>query len=255
MKNKLYIALFLFMTAIAGLTVAGCVQQTPVPQYSEDVTFSVIYTHDDVMNLTSRAVKDDTAVALNSVITDRNLKINAIDFKAIEADLTAIRDSERRIQLLRNYAKGSQIILLNEISTEFYSALSGRYRWNVDVHLSIYDLITRNTLEEKFTIPAVLMYSHENGDDAIESVQSEIQRRTGSLIDAFLKGRVVRNDAAVTETARSESAQKSASQSVAKVIEETAGSSVESAVEAASDAASESSANNTQNGENAPAAE
>ncbi len=199
MKNKLYIALFLFLTAIAGLTVVGCVQQTPVPQYSNDLTFSVVYTHDDVMKLTSEAIHDDTAIALNSVITDRNLKMNAIDFNAVASDLTAVRDTERRIQILRSYAKDSQFILLNEISTEFYSALSGRYRWNVNVHLSIYDMVTRNTLEEKFTIPAVLVYSHENGDDAIASVQAEIQRKTGGLIDAFMKGRVVKESISTEE--------------------------------------------------------
>ena len=189
MKNKLYIALFLFLTAIAGLTVMGCVKQTPVPQYSDNVTFSVVYTHDDVTKLTSSAVKDDFAASMNTVITDRNLKLSAIDFNAIASEMTTIRDTERRLQLLRQYARGSQIILLAEISTEFYSALSGRYRWDVNVHLSLYDMITRNTLEDKFTVPAVLMYSHENGDDAIMSVETEVQRRMGTLIDTFMKGR------------------------------------------------------------------
>ncbi|MBQ9395441.1 MAG: hypothetical protein IJU23_07985 [Proteobacteria bacterium] len=195
MKNKLYIALFLFLTAIAGLTVMGCVKQTPVPQYSDNVTFSVVYTHDDVTNVTSSAVKDDFAASMNSVITERNLKVSAIDFNAIASELTTIRDTERRLQLLRQYARGSQIILLTEISTEFYSALSGRYRWDVNVHLSIYDMVTRNTLEDKFTVPAVLMYSHENGDDAIMSVETEVQRRMGTLIDTFMKGRTVRESA------------------------------------------------------------
>ena len=194
MKHTLYICLFLLMTAIAGLSISGCVSQTPVPQYAEDLTFSVIYTHDDVTNLSSKAIKDDTASALNSVITARNLKISSIDFEAVKSDLTAVRDTERRIQLLRQYARGSQFILLTEISTEFYSPLSGRYRWDVNVHLSAYDLITRNTVEDKFTVPAVLMYAHENGDDAIASVQNDIQRRIGGLVDSFLKGRVVRSD-------------------------------------------------------------
>ncbi len=193
MKHYLYLIVFVLLTAVAGLTMSGCVSQTPTPQYAENLTFSMVYTHDDLSNLSSAAISAGIVSDLNTVLTDRNLKVSDVDFNAISAELTAVRDTQRRLQLLQKYATGSQFILLAEVSTEYYSTLSGRYRWNVDVHLSVRDISSRQTLEDKFTLPAVLMYAHENGDDAIASVQVDIERRMGSLVDSFLKGRKASN--------------------------------------------------------------
>lgn len=183
------IIIFILIFSGIGLFVTGCVSQTPVPQYAENIVYTVAYTHDDMRALTSSAVEEEVVMALNSVLTDRRLTVQSLSFSSIEQQMQAVRDTERRIQSLRGQASGSQIILLGEISTEFYSPLSGRYRWDVSVTLTIYDLIHRNTLSDKFTIPAALMYSHETGDDAIKAVHTDIQRHVGSLVDAFMKGR------------------------------------------------------------------
>ena len=202
MKHKLFICLFIFMSAVASMMIAGCVSQTPVPQYAENLTFAVAYTHDDMNSLSSSEIKDSVTASLNSVLTERNLKVHPISFHAIEQQLLAVRDTDRRIQALRASATGAQLILFSEISTEFYSPLSGRYRWDVNVNLTIYDMINRHTLNDKFTVPVALMYSHEDGDDAIAAAQIDIQRHMGSLIDAFMKGRSVRTDAELPPATR-----------------------------------------------------
>ncbi len=191
MKNLYRVSFFLFLllACFVGMTLSGCVSQTPTPQYSENYKFAAAYIHDDTTALSSTAIAEEVSNALNNVLTDRNLKVTSMPFSAISSDMTSVRDTDRRLQTLRASANGAEFILLTEISTEFYSPLSGRYRWDVNVILSIYDIATRNTLTDKFTVPAVLMYSHENGDDAIQSVQSDLEKHIGSLVDAFLKGR------------------------------------------------------------------
>lgn len=195
-----FLLLLLLACAVAFICPA-CVSQTPTPQYADNLSFAVAYTHDDVNAMTSAPIEEEVRAALDQVLSKRNLKVAPIAFDSIKPQLEAIRDTDRRIQALKASANGSQFILLTEISTEFYSPLSGRYRWNVNVNVTIYDMVTRNTLNDKFTVPAALMYAHENGDDAIESVQAEIERHIGSLIDRFMKGRVTRNDAAATPVA------------------------------------------------------
>ena len=175
----------LFVLAF-GFTMTACVSQTPVPQYSSDIAIAVFNTHDDNNNLTSSPLPESLATTMIQPIADRNLTVKNIEFKNVESQITRTRDTSRRSQILAQTADNSQILLINEVETEFYSVLSGRYRWNVNVKLSIYDLATGDTLNDNFTIPAVLMYAHEKGDDAIRSVSAEIQRHVGSLIDKFI---------------------------------------------------------------------
>ena len=185
----------LFVLAF-GFTMTACVSQTPVPQYSSDIAIAVFNTHDDNNNLTSSPLPESLATTMIQPIADSNLTVKNIEFKNVESQITRTRDTSRRSQILAQTAENSQILLINEVETEFYSVLSGRYRWNVNVKLSIYDLATGDTLNDNFTIPAVLMYAHEKGDDAIRSVSAEIQRHVGSLIDKFMNGRTIKKDAA-----------------------------------------------------------
>ena len=189
-----HLAIFMLLLFTMAAVCQSCVSQTPTPQYADNIDFAVVYTHDDNTNLKSEPIADNVASSLNSVLTERKLKVTPVVFQSIQAQFEAIRDTERRIQAIKSQAETSQIILLAEISTEFYSPLSGRYRWDVNVNLTVYDLITHDSLSSHFSTPAVLMYAHENGDDAIVSVESEIQRQMGSLVDKFMKGRTKRDD-------------------------------------------------------------
>ena len=192
---KHHLAFFLLMLASLAFVCQSCVTQTPIPQYADNITFSTLYTHDDIQAQSSDPVADSVAEFLNSVLVARNLHVEQISFDSVKPQLDAIRDTDRRIQALKASAPGSQFILLTEISTEFYSPLSGRYRWDVNVNITLYDMVGRQSMNDKFSLPATLMYSHEDGDDAIKSVQTELQRRIGSLVDRFMKGRAVDNRA------------------------------------------------------------
>lgn len=184
--------LFALIAAFASLLTA-CVSQTPIPQYADNLNFAVVYVHDDANTISSEAIADDVSADFTKVLTDRNLSVQPIAFPAVENQLKAIRDTERRIQALQATSRNSQFILITEIDTEYYSALSGRYRWDVNARISIYDLTTRTTVSDSFTVPAVLMYAHENGNDAIAAASEDIKKHIGSLVDRFLSGHLIRN--------------------------------------------------------------
>lgn len=178
----------MLMLLIIACLFQACVSQTPVPQYSESIRFAVAYVHDDRISNASDAVPDDISNELTHALTERNLSVSAIGFSSVKDDLTAIRDTERRIPALASHAQGAQYLLLVETSTEFYSPLSGRYRWDVNTRVTIVDLSSKVMISDKFTLPAVLMYAHEDGDDAIGAVSADIEKRIASLVDRFLAG-------------------------------------------------------------------
>lgn len=188
MKNLFYIFLFVLFGAIGAFTITACVSSTPVVQYPADTTIAVVYSYDDIDNVKSSEVPQDFQKTLDASLTARNLKVTPVAFSSVENILTFIRDTERRVNALQTVANNANYLVLNEISTEFYSPLSGRYRWDVHAKMTIVDTRTQEMLTQSVTLPAVLMYSHETGADAIEAVQTELERRLDSLVDQFLKG-------------------------------------------------------------------
>lgn len=192
--KSLHTALISLLLGLVALLCMSCVSQTPTPKYADNLNFAAVYLHDDTHALTTAPIQDDVASSLTDVLTQRNLGVSPVAFSSIQNEITSIRDTERRIQALNPVAQNAQFILLVELNTEFYSPLSGRYRWNVHAKVTIYDLVTHTTISDSITIPAVLMYAHETGDDAIASVLTDLQRQVASLVDRFLSGRILRPD-------------------------------------------------------------
>ncbi len=188
MRNIFITFLFVLFAAIGAFGFMGCVASTPVVQYPDNTSITTVYTYDDVDAVQSNAAPDELLTQFNDSLTARNLKVQNVDFEKVKAILTSIRDTERRLNALQNIASSSNYLVLTELSTEFYSALSGRYRWDVHAKMTIIDTRTHETLTQSFTVPAALMYAHETGVDAINAVKSELDRKLTSLVDQFLKG-------------------------------------------------------------------
>lgn len=138
-------------------------------------------------NVTTSQVPQLFQNQLDSSLSARNLKVQPVEFANVQSILESIRDTDRRMNALQGFAGNANYLVLTEISTEFYSALSGRYRWDVHAKMTITDVRTHETLTQSVTLPAVLMYSHENGEDAINAVKADLERRMGTLVDQFLK--------------------------------------------------------------------
>jgi len=184
---RLFVWLFFVFCLLVSLT--GCVSRSPIVQYPDGISFAAVYTHDNLRDMTSAPVSEAFRQQLDAAFTARNLTVRQTSFESISDILTAIRDTDRRLNALRGFIKNTNYLTLVELSTEFFSQLSGRYRWDVRVKLAVVDQATGESLVQTFTLPAVLMFAHEDGQDAIDSVRTEIERRLMGLVDQFLRGR------------------------------------------------------------------
>ena len=187
MKKIVASFFFCLFAAIGAISFIGCVASTPIVQYPANTAIAVVYTYDDVTNVKSAQVPQSFQTQLDNTLTARNLKVLPVEFSQVQNILESIRDTDRRVNALQGFSGNANYLVLTEISTEFYSVLSGRYRWDVHAKMTITDVHTHESLTQNVTLPAVLMYSHENGEDAINAVKIDLERRLGALVDQFLK--------------------------------------------------------------------
>ena len=74
--------------------------------------------------------------------------------------------------------------LLVESEVAYYSLLSGRYRWTVDVTLTLVPA----GLTDHFEVPVFLEFQHEREAEALAAATPVITRHVDDLIDDWLSG-------------------------------------------------------------------
>lgn len=90
------------------------------------------------------------------------------------------RDTARRLEHLAPAGN----LLLVETEAAYYSILSGRYRWTVEVTLTL----APAGLTEQFEVPVFLEFQHQREADALAAATPVIARHVGDLVDAWLAG-------------------------------------------------------------------
>lgn len=187
MKNFLFSILSIFL-AISALS---CIKQGPTTQYASSPQFAAAYVYDEDQSQTSLALLDSTPEHFNSAFTARKLAVSEIPFNDFASDFAKLRDSNRRSQSMKKLRPEADVLVLVELKAVFYSQLGGRYRWDVKANISLTDPNSHLTLTDNFSLPAVLMFAHEKGDTAINTVKEEIARRLGSILDSYMRGKDV----------------------------------------------------------------
>ncbi|MFA5623537.1 MAG: alpha-amylase family glycosyl hydrolase [Bradymonadales bacterium] len=172
----------------------SCIQHGQAPQYVSTLNFAAAYVYDDIQNQSCLPLLDSSIDTLHLAFSERNLAASSIAMATYEDEFSRRQDSDRRLQSMRTMAPKADVRVLVELRASFYSQLSGRYRWDVKAKISLLDAAGQVRLGDEFNLPAVLMFSHEKGDAAIDSVKEEIARRLGSTLDSYMRGR----DAGVT---------------------------------------------------------
>lgn len=90
------------------------------------------------------------------------------------------RDTARRLDALA--LPGN--VLLVETEVAYYSLLSGRYRWTVDVTLTL----SPAGLTDTFEVPVFLEFQHEREAEALAAATPVITRHVDDLVDDWLSG-------------------------------------------------------------------
>jgi len=91
----------------------------------------------------------------------------------------AARDTEARVAAL-----GAGPLVLVEAAPRFSSQMAGRYRWTVDVTLSVVGVGEGET--RHFAVPVALVYDHEREQAAADTAAPAIARELREVLDHAL---------------------------------------------------------------------
>ena len=75
-------------------------------------------------------------------------------------------------------------VLVLESRAEFYAQVNGRFRWEVDVKIDIFD--GTDHISEELTIPVFHQFHHERQAEALEAALPTLERKLHSLLNKQL---------------------------------------------------------------------
>lgn len=75
-------------------------------------------------------------------------------------------------------------VLVLESRAEFYAQVNGRFRWEVDVKIDIFD--GTDHISEELTIPVFHQFHHERQAEALEAALPTLERKIHSLLNKQL---------------------------------------------------------------------
>ena len=103
--------------------------------------------------------------------------------------LTPRPASASRVSLLAEGAEAGGLLVLVESSARFFSQMNGRFRWTVEVKITLAPSGEPDqSVVDSFEVPVFLQFNHEGEDEALAEGLPVIERRLGALLDSYLLG-------------------------------------------------------------------
>lgn len=168
------------------IVIGGCLKPSPATRLPRKTPISVAYIMDDPHQRQIRGAPAALTAEVLRVLEARNLQPGTLPVTTYGERFSRVRDSGRRMAALAALAgQGSPLLLLVETQPVFYSQLSGRYKWNVYVKLTLRDR-KGATVVDRFEAPAFLLFDHQRQAEAVEDVVPLISARLAELVDGFL---------------------------------------------------------------------
>lgn len=126
--------------------------------------------------------------ALSKVMAARNLVHQPVRSTEV---VNGLGTTAQRLAWL-SARSGAGVVLLVETTVRPMGYLSGRYRWGVEVRMSVsMPADATSTITESFPIPITLAEVHQQEAAALAAAAPQIARRAGILLDRSLRGRNV----------------------------------------------------------------
>ena len=139
----------------------------------------VVSTLDKLDERRSIALPSSLQTSIEQEITGRGLSIQTLD---LNDSFSSQRNTSQREKLYPN-----RPLLLIETQAQFYSQLEGRFRWTVDVQLSLRS--AENTyFSRSFSVPVFHQFHHQREEEALEAAQELILRQLRGLLDDYIRG-------------------------------------------------------------------
>lgn len=136
-------------------------------------------------------VPKELADEIESALGGRNLQPRALEARAFAEPFARKRSTADRLAVLaaKAEAAGEPFVMLVETTPRYYSLLSGRYRWNIDLKVTIASTANLDGAQsENYDLAAFLDFDHQDEEDALRYQASPIADRVGRVADQFLTG-------------------------------------------------------------------
>jgi len=125
--------------------------------------------------------------ALLDGLNQRNLNASSVISQTAMENLAKLQVQKHRLEWLAQDQGGTDLILLIETHTEYFSQLSGRYRWTVTAELSLADPEDLTTsIHRSVEIPVFMQFHHEREAAVLEQASPALERELSTLLDAWL---------------------------------------------------------------------
>lgn len=171
---------------VLALLLAGCIKSGPPVQAPSSVDVASAVTMGTVDAVHSQAVPAELERVLRDVLGARRLNLNP---QSAPDDFSARQSTAHRLRWLAANNSGAPIVLLVELNVRRFDNLGGRFRWVVDVQLSLAlqaDLAAAQTT--RFSVPVHLGHAHNDATDAVAASLPTVRRRLSAAVDSHLAG-------------------------------------------------------------------
>ena len=172
--------------AMSLLLLAGCIKSRPPVMAPSSVDVAATVSLKTADSAHGAAVPEGMTATLRDVLSVRRLNLRPV---TAPPDFSGRTSTPHRLTWLAAHNEASPLLLLIELSARRYDNLGGRYRWVVDVQLTLApqsDPARAQT--DRFTVPVHLSHAHEDATDAAQASLPTIRRRLARAVDGYLAG-------------------------------------------------------------------
>ncbi len=172
--------------AIFLAALAGCIKDKPpvVAPSSVDVASTITLSTADTAH--GVELPAEMSQTIKAVLNNHRLNHRKVP---APAEFGARRSTDQRLTWLATNNDASSILLLLELSARRYDNIGGRYRWVVDVQLSLAPQSNLDRVQiDQFSVPVHLRHAHEDATDAARASLPTIERRLTRALDGYLAG-------------------------------------------------------------------
>jgi len=132
---------------------------------------------------TDTELPDRVMEALSAALTAHDLR--PVTLSAMPAAFAEAPSTPARLKLAATDAP-QDLLLLVEAHPSFYAQVAGRFRWTVDVTVTLArkdDLANAHTVS--WSLPVFLQFSHQREADALSEAAPLLHRRLNAELDAW----------------------------------------------------------------------
>ena len=183
-ESGLALAVLLLVIVLSGCIQGAKTDKLPQPA---DVQVALVMSYADKPDV--ERFHADVTPAVHEALGARNLvRVGALS-EPVLGEFQRRRETGARVEQLaaKAQADGDPFVLLVEATPRFYSLLSGRYRWEINLRVTIADSTNpTDALSEDWVLTAFLDYGHQDHADALIYSAPAIADRVGRVVDRFL---------------------------------------------------------------------